>query len=72
MPPDYRIPQMLHSLGIIWYCPPLNNKIRRLELIDSGSPYEMQIRGTFHIPLLFPFLLSTCKNTPPMPSMPSR
>jgi hypothetical protein len=42
---DYRIPQMLHSLGVMWYCPPLENKIRRLEVIESGHPYEMQIRG---------------------------
>jgi hypothetical protein len=36
---------MLHSLGMIWYCPPLENKIRRLEKIDSGHTWEMQIRG---------------------------
>jgi hypothetical protein len=36
---------MLHSLGVIWYCPPLENKIRRLEIIESGHPWEMQIRG---------------------------
>ncbi|OAK99055.1 hypothetical protein IQ06DRAFT_378870 [Phaeosphaeriaceae sp. SRC1lsM3a] len=42
---DYRIPQMLHSLGVMWYCPPLENRIRRLELIESGHSYEMQIRG---------------------------
>lgn len=42
---DYRIPQMLHSLGILWYCPPLENKVRRLEVIESGDSWEMQIRG---------------------------
>ncbi|KAF2032511.1 hypothetical protein EK21DRAFT_87103 [Setomelanomma holmii] len=42
---DYRIPQMLHSLGMMWYCPPLENRLRRLELIESGHPWEMQIRG---------------------------
>ncbi|KAH7414554.1 hypothetical protein DE146DRAFT_39134 [Phaeosphaeria sp. MPI-PUGE-AT-0046c] len=42
---DYRIPQMLHSLGVMWYCPPLENKIRRLEIIESGHSWEMQIRG---------------------------
>jgi hypothetical protein len=42
---DYRIPQMLHSLGIMWYCPSLENKIRRLEIIESGHTWEMQIRG---------------------------
>jgi hypothetical protein len=30
---------------MIWYCPPLENKIRRLEIIDSGDTWEMQIRG---------------------------
>jgi hypothetical protein len=45
---DYRIPQMLHSLGVIWYCPPLENRIRRLETIESGHSWEMQIRGTHH------------------------
>ncbi|KAL6708406.1 hypothetical protein ACN47E_002669 [Coniothyrium glycines] len=42
---DYRIPQMLHSLGILWYCPPLENRIRRLDMIESGHSWEMQIRG---------------------------
>ncbi|KAF1841115.1 uncharacterized protein K460DRAFT_380838 [Cucurbitaria berberidis CBS 394.84] len=42
---DYRIPQMLHSLGVLWYCPPLENKIRRLEIIESGHSWEMQMRG---------------------------
>lgn len=27
------------------YCPPLENKIRRLELIPSGHTWELQIRG---------------------------
>jgi hypothetical protein len=36
---------MLHSLGMMWYCPPLENKLRRLELIESGHAWEMQIRG---------------------------
>ncbi|KAL5114704.1 hypothetical protein ACEQ8H_007438 [Pleosporales sp. CAS-2024a] len=42
---DYRVPQMLHSLGVLWYCPPLDNTIRRLEMIESGHSWEMQIRG---------------------------
>ena len=36
---------MLHSLGIIWYCPPLENKIRRQGIIESGHSWETQIRG---------------------------
>jgi hypothetical protein len=27
------------------YCPPLENKMRRLELIPSGHTWELQIRG---------------------------
>jgi len=42
---DYRIPQMLHSLGVLWYCPPLEASLRRHEPIESGHAWEMQIRG---------------------------
>ena len=42
---DYRVPQMLHSLGVMWFCPSLEAKIRRLEIIESGHTWEMQIRG---------------------------
>lgn len=42
---DYRIPQMLVSLGILWLCPPFENKIRRQEIIESGHTWELQIRG---------------------------
>lgn len=42
---DYRIPQMLHALGVMWFCPSLEAKIRRLETIESGHTWEMQIRG---------------------------
>jgi hypothetical protein len=37
----------------MWYCPPLENKLRRLETIESGHPWEMQIRGApllHHLP----------------------
>lgn len=36
---------MLHSLGIMWYCPSLENHVRRLDMIESGHTWEMQIRG---------------------------
>ncbi|PSN73328.1 hypothetical protein BS50DRAFT_653801 [Corynespora cassiicola Philippines] len=42
---DYRVPQMLHSLGVISYCPPLEGRMRRLEMIESGHSWELQIRG---------------------------
>ncbi|KAH9865872.1 hypothetical protein J1614_009459 [Plenodomus biglobosus] len=42
---DYRIPQILHQLSILSYCPPLSNAIQRLQPIESGHAWEMQIRG---------------------------
>jgi hypothetical protein len=55
---DYRIPQMLHTVGVMWYCPPLENKLRRLDIIESGHPWEMQIRGPSIHPLPPPSPLS--------------
>ncbi|KAF2120755.1 hypothetical protein BDV96DRAFT_565467 [Lophiotrema nucula] len=43
---DYRVPQMLHSLGVMSYCPPLEGRIRRLQPIESGHSWEIQIRGS--------------------------
>jgi hypothetical protein len=42
---DYRIPQMLHSLGVISYCPTLEKQISQQVPIESGHTWEMQIRG---------------------------
>ncbi|KAF2018644.1 hypothetical protein BU24DRAFT_430816 [Aaosphaeria arxii CBS 175.79] len=42
---DYRVPQMLHSLGCMSFCPPLEGRIRRLEPIETGHAWELQIRG---------------------------
>lgn len=46
-PPDYRVPQILYSLGVLVYCPPLDARIRRREIIESGHSWELQIRGTY-------------------------
>lgn len=46
---DYRVPQMLHSLGVMAYCPPLEARMRRLECIESGHSWELQIRGTVYL-----------------------
>lgn len=43
--PDYRIPQMLQSLNILWYSPRLESKIKRHEEIKSGDDLEIEIRG---------------------------
>ncbi|ERF74366.1 hypothetical protein EPUS_02053 [Endocarpon pusillum Z07020] len=42
---DYRIPQMLHSLGCLMFSPPLEGRIRRQEEIKSGERYEVELRG---------------------------
>jgi hypothetical protein len=42
---DYRIPQVLHSMGCLWYSPGLETAILRKQLIPSGSSWEIQIRG---------------------------
>ncbi|KAF2704567.1 hypothetical protein K504DRAFT_389886 [Pleomassaria siparia CBS 279.74] len=42
---DYRVPQMLHSLGCISYSPVLEKRIRGYGIIEPGHPWELQIRG---------------------------
>ncbi len=43
---DYRLPQMLNSLGCIFYSPSLDLTIRDKKVLESGSKWEMQLRGT--------------------------
>lgn len=43
---DYRVPQMLNTLGCLWYSPLLDNAIRRKKLIESGCSWEIQLRGS--------------------------
>ncbi|KAK5121805.1 hypothetical protein LTR85_004680 [Meristemomyces frigidus] len=42
---DYRVPQMLHSLGVLSYSPPLYYRIQSLQPIDSEHSWEVQLRG---------------------------
>jgi hypothetical protein len=42
---DYRVPQMLQSLGCLWYSPRLEGKIKRGEILESGETMEIEIRG---------------------------
>ena len=44
---DYRVPQILNTLGCLWYSPPLENTIRRKKLIESGHTWEIQVRGLY-------------------------
>jgi hypothetical protein len=43
---DYRIPQMLHSLGCLRYSPALEARLRRLKEIPSGDRCEIELRGS--------------------------
>ncbi|KAH8816259.1 hypothetical protein F5884DRAFT_747763 [Xylogone sp. PMI_703] len=42
---DYRVPQILNTLGCLWYNPLLESTIRQKKLIESGHPWEIQLRG---------------------------
>jgi hypothetical protein len=42
---DYRVPQILNSLGCLWYSPSLESTIRRHAIIESGHSWEVQLRG---------------------------
>lgn len=42
---DYRVPQMLQSLGCLWYSPRLESRIKRRVPLQSGEQFEVEIRG---------------------------
>ncbi|HIC95319.1 TPA: hypothetical protein EYP12_01680, partial [Candidatus Bipolaricaulota bacterium] len=42
---DYKLPQVLRQLGILWYSPELAAKVDRLEPLEAGSPEEVEIRA---------------------------
>ncbi|PIA89024.1 UPF0553 protein [Cercospora beticola] len=42
---DYRVPQSLHSLGVLTYSPPLEHHVRDLRTIELGDSREVQLRG---------------------------
>lgn len=42
---DYRVPQILSSMGCLSYSPKLGMAIRDKENIPSGGSWEMQLRG---------------------------
>lgn len=41
---DYRVPQILHHLGIIEYSPELMRMLEDGEILASGSPEEISLR----------------------------
>lgn len=42
---DYRVPQILNSMGALYYSPKLVSAITRKEVLKSGSYLELQLRG---------------------------
>lgn len=42
---DYRVPQLLCGLGCMFYSPKLDAAVRAGQLIESGSSWELQMRG---------------------------
>jgi hypothetical protein len=51
---DYRIPQILHTMGCMLYSPPLERDVRKKIAIKSKSTWEVELRGKI---LPFPILL---------------
>jgi Potential Queuosine, Q, salvage protein family len=42
---DYRLPQILNSMGCLSYSPPLDAAVRSKKDLPSGGSWEMQLRG---------------------------
>ncbi|KAH7336365.1 hypothetical protein BKA65DRAFT_402638 [Rhexocercosporidium sp. MPI-PUGE-AT-0058] len=42
---DYRVPQILNTLGCLWYSPLLDHAVRQKRVIESGHTWEIQMRG---------------------------
>lgn len=42
---DYRIPQILNTMGCVFYSPVLDLTIREKRIIESGTKWELQLRG---------------------------
>ncbi|KKY38041.1 putative upf0553 protein c [Diaporthe ampelina] len=42
---DYRVPQILNTMGCIYYSPTLNEVVKDKKVIESGSSWEVQLRA---------------------------
>jgi len=42
---DYKIPQVLRALGVLEYSPSLAARVDRMDLLEPGSPEEVEIRA---------------------------
>lgn len=54
---DYRVPQILNTMGCIFYSPTLNEVVKEKKLIESGSSWEVQLRGKIALFNLSPGIL---------------
>lgn len=45
---DYRVPQILNTLGCLWYSPLLEHTIRQKKAIEHGHTWEIQLRGQLY------------------------
>jgi hypothetical protein len=46
---DYRVPQILSTLGALYIGPQIDAAIRDKKIIESGSRWEVQLRGKSRI-----------------------
>jgi len=45
---DYRVPQILNNMGCLYYSPSLATAIKEKRLIESGTRWELQLRGKYN------------------------
>lgn len=48
---DYRVPQVLSGLGALYYSPTIAAAIKNKDMIDTGTPWEIQLRGMYRCAL---------------------
>ncbi|KAK7723959.1 hypothetical protein SLS64_000292 [Diaporthe eres] len=54
---DYRVPQILSTMGCIFYSPTLNEVVKEKKIIESGSSWEAQLRDVEINAILIDFFL---------------
>ncbi|MEX2426148.1 MAG: queuosine salvage family protein [Thermomicrobiaceae bacterium] len=64
---DYKVPQVLHQLGVLRYSSELEQKLIRREHIPAGDPFEVEIRAATII-AVDNITLSTIVREIPVPS----
>jgi hypothetical protein len=57
---DYRVPQILNTMGCLYYSPPLETAIRLKKDIPCGGSWEVQLRGRHTVSLKIERHVSLC------------